>query len=881
MFPDIKSQQFWILILVAMALAIASAKFQLLERFTVSRDRAEVTSTDLRISISTNSPGNISSNSNLDLQKQDNKNLRLEASIPSGRQDPIKSHPSLSSHETRQSAQPLPGANFNSSGRQLSGNETASTQQQAVMVTPKLFDGNQHFNQQRLEPSQSTNGVDHRRMQVANPIQLISAYQEQGSGQALQLEPTISLVPSGLANQNNEQKLVLPSIDSLLAPGARSTPGNAESQPPTKPMPYALRSSEALIRLNDQKISLRLNNEDLRAVLELISVESGLSILPSENVTGTVTANISNVTAREALQAILFSTGFQILDRDNFVFIGTPEDFIRMERVSQVAETRVYRPCFVSAAELKQLIESQLTDGVGSIMITSSTGGGLQSSGAGSGSSSSTGGSSSGGSSGRSIEGYTGNDILVIRDMPLTLQRLDVVIRQVDVPPLQVAIEALILSVKLDDQHRLGVNLELLRGNGVRVVSGSLPGTLDSLETGQGLLSLGFLDAHVGSFLAALDDIGETNVIAAPHVLALNKMPAEILIGEQIGFANTTVTQTAATQSIQFLEVGTQLQILPHVNDEGMIRLEIHPEVSTGTVRSVGDLALPEKTVTQVTTNVMCRDNETIIIGGLIREETDDVHRGIPLLGKMPILGPFFRSRQRNTTREELLILLTPHVIRDPSDALPDPRIVEGFVDRRAEDFRPERKNWFVRKKEADRYYNLASNAFVSGNYDVCQRYVRIALDLDPENQNALSLMESCIRRGEMESEAGDNYMPIDQDVSNLPNSEFESSAVTPADPSQSRTEARPQVDQASYKQQASVQQTSVQQTSVQQTSVQQTSVQQTSVQQASGQLPISQPDRLQGNEGLGVPAAVHSPSHLPQRPATKRTGSLWGATRQ
>lgn len=506
-------------------------------------------------------------------------------------------------------------------------------------------------------------------------------------------------------------------------------------------------------------ISLRLNNEELRNVLEMISLESGLSILPSEGVTGKVSANITNVSSMQALQAILFSTGYQIQHRDGFVFVGSPEDFVRMERVSQIPETRVYRPCFVSASELKQLVESLLTPTLGNITITSAAPQGLAVNTGGAGGGVTLGGDPNANGGGQNAgplgANYTGNDILVIHDLPTVLARVDTVIRQVDVPPLQVAIEALILSVSLDDRHRLGVNLELLKGDGVRVVSGSMPGGLDNLETGQGLLSLGFLEANVGSFIAALDDIGETNVIAAPHVLALNKMSAEILIGEQIGFANTTVTQTAATQSIQFLDVGTQLQIRPHVNDEGLIRLEIHPEVSQGTVRSVGNLALPEKTVTQVTTNVMCRDNETIVIGGLIREEIDDAHRGVPLLGKLPVMGPFFRSRQRNTKREELLVLLTPHVIRDPADALPDHRVVEGFVDRRAQSIEPERKNWVIRKKEADRYYNLAANAWKSGNQIACRRYLEICLDIDPRNEQALSLWDHCLRESALE-----NYGP-------------------------------------------------------------------------------------------------------------------------
>ena len=101
-------------------------------------------------------------------------------------------------------------------------------------------------------------------------------------------------------------------------------------------------------------------------------------------------------------------------------------------------------------------------------------------------------------------------------------------------------------------------------------------------------------------------------------MLCLNKQRAEILIGAQKGYVSTTVTENASTQSIEFLEVGTQLRIRPYIFSDGTIRLEVHPELSTGDVRVVEGFTLPDKEVTQVTTNIMCRDGSTVIIGGLI-----------------------------------------------------------------------------------------------------------------------------------------------------------------------------------------------------------------------------------------------------------------------
>ena len=125
----------------------------------------------------------------------------------------------------------------------------------------------------------------------------------------------------------------------------------------------------------------------------------------------------------------------------------------------------------------------------------------------------------------------------------------------------------------------------------------------------------------MSSFIEALETIADTNVVASPRVLCLNKQRAEVQIGSELGYVSTTVTENAATQSIDFLEVGTQLRIRPFISSDGFIRMEIHPELSTGTVRIDGGFTLPDKEVTEVTTNIMCRDGNTVVIGGLIRED--------------------------------------------------------------------------------------------------------------------------------------------------------------------------------------------------------------------------------------------------------------------
>ncbi len=164
-----------------------------------------------------------------------------------------------------------------------------------------------------------------------------------------------------------------------------------------------------------------------------------------------------------------------------------------------------------------------------------------------------------------------------------------------------------------------------------------------------------------------METIGDTNVIATPRLTCLNKHRAEILIGTQQGYVNSTSQNlTSTTQAVAFLETGTQLRLRPFISNDGMIRMEVHPESSTGTVTLVGGFTLPNKDVTEVTTNVMVPDGRTVIIGGLMREELDRTSNQVPLLGSLPGIGWLFRNKTETIQRHELIVLITPHIVYEP-----------------------------------------------------------------------------------------------------------------------------------------------------------------------------------------------------------------------
>jgi type IV pilus assembly protein PilQ len=471
----------------------------------------------------------------------------------------------------------------------------------------------------------------------------------------------------------------------------------------------------------DETLVMDFRDSDVREVLKLISEASGLNILASPKVTGSVSASLQGVDIETALDAILKSTGLVARRDGEFIYVGTPTDLDEMERKQDRIRTRVYRPSFVTAEELQTLLTPLISDGVGTLVVSSAAEEGIASDTA-----------SAGG------DAFAGSEVLLVRDYESVLAHIDTIVAEVDVQPREVAIEAMILSVKLDDKNEIGVDFELLRNKDtMRIISGSPLNSLATAAFTEGL-KIGFLDSSTFAFIQALETIGDTSVIATPRVMCLNKQRAEIHIGSELGYVSTTVTETAAMQTVEFLEVGTHLLIRPYISNGNLIRMEVHPELSTGSVRVEEGFTLPDKEVTQVTTNVLCPDRATVVIGGLIREDLITTASQIPVLGNLPWVGVAFRQRTEEIDRREIIVLLTPRIVDIPELICEGEQYAQQSLDRRnvfADKLTPlGKRHW------GERYARLATAAWAASDADVALRYANLAIHFDPLHQGAVNL---------------------------------------------------------------------------------------------------------------------------------------------
>ena len=274
---------------------------------------------------------------------------------------------------------------------------------------------------------------------------------------------------------------------------------------------------------------------------------------------------------------------------------------------------------------------------------------------------------------------------LVIRTAAPNFSVLQGTIEQLDVRPAQVLLEVLIAEVELDKSTQYGVNWSFFgqrgfTGDSTRGILGTLGSNAfsDSAVTslgGLGLRVINMSTINVAAVLQALSSRTNVRVLSAPHVLALNNEKARILVGSQVPFVSATITGVSATvdQVVQYQNVGTQLTVLPTVNNDGYVTFRILQEVSelsTQTIPSAQNANVI--TTREAETSAIVKSGHTVVIGGLINATLSKISSGIPLLEDIPLLGNLFRTRTTDRERTELAIFLTPYVVTndEQSDSL-------------------------------------------------------------------------------------------------------------------------------------------------------------------------------------------------------------------
>ncbi len=374
------------------------------------------------------------------------------------------------------------------------------------------------------------------------------------------------------------------------------------------------------------------------------------NIVPSAKVNGNVTVGtLYDVTFEEALQAILGTHKYDV--KGNFIRVYTMEEY-------KADKTRLDRDTitlyYINSEEAGKLAKPLLSE-MGQIGITTAAAKDTKA-----------------GDGGNSL---AIRDMLVVSDYPENIKAIREMIQKVDVAPPQILIEVTILEATLNETTQFGIDFDSMGGlvstigdEGIsqRGMAGMVTPGFQGAPTTSGL-NIGILNDKVRVFIRALEEITDTTVLANPKIMALNKQAGSLIIGREDGYQTLTNTNAdGATQQVDFLKSGTILEFRPFIGNDGLIRMELRPEQSTGEVDGKG---IPKKVTTEVKSNVMVRDGKTIVLGGLFQEKTSRATSQVPLLGDIPLIGMLFKSIDDRSERTELIVLLTPHIINEPEQA--------------------------------------------------------------------------------------------------------------------------------------------------------------------------------------------------------------------
>ena len=258
---------------------------------------------------------------------------------------------------------------------------------------------------------------------------------------------------------------------------------------------------------------------------------------------------------------------------------------------------------------------------------------------------------------------------LVVRTSPKNFDRVREVLDELDRPLPQVLIKVLIAEVTHDNDFDLGFEFAALNlragGNGQSL------STDFNLDAAEGGLVVSILESDFTATLRALEQDGKLEVLSRPYILASDNQLASITVGQEVPFiTNTRITETGQTiNTIEYSDIGILLDVIPHINKEGLVIMDVAPEISTltGTTVPISEtVEAPVFAKRSAQSRVAVPTGHTVVIGGLMEDRKTETISKVPFLGDLPFIGHAFKRTQHTGAKTELLIFLTPHVAARP-----------------------------------------------------------------------------------------------------------------------------------------------------------------------------------------------------------------------
>lgn len=384
-----------------------------------------------------------------------------------------------------------------------------------------------------------------------------------------------------------------------------------------------------------RKFTLDAQGADIKTVLRTIADFAGVNIVAGKDVKGAIDVHIKDTPWQEALDIILKAYGYGYREEYGMIRVAELGTLLKEELDIQTAEkkkeeleplkTKILPVSNSNAKELKTALENMLT------------------------------------SQRATLDVDEGSNSLIVRDVEKNIERIAEMVYSLDKRTFQVDINAKLVEVDVEASQELGINWGILNlhkagfgGVGSAQVDGTISSSAGTLKYGM-VRSWGELNA----ILQALEKTNKANIISNPRITTVDNREASILVGKEIPLI---VADEAGNPVTELTKIGIMLRVIPHVNSDRTITLDLHPEVSELQSESTAQGGVIIATA-EADTRVIVNNGETAVIGGLIKKSDTVVIRGVPFLKDVPFLGRLFSSKSKTDKKTELVIFVTPTIV--------------------------------------------------------------------------------------------------------------------------------------------------------------------------------------------------------------------------
>jgi len=376
-------------------------------------------------------------------------------------------------------------------------------------------------------------------------------------------------------------------------------------------------------------INLSLIDTDIRDALSALAMKQRINIATATEVSGKISVHLYQVDLEKALHAITLAGGYSYHKYADIYYVYKPKE--AKDPQSDRLQIRIFKLKYAEVGKVQEILSS--IPGI------------------------------------RTLKFHEPSKTILVEDIPENIKKIETIINYWDTVPKQVLIEARILEITLNDDMELGVEWAAILGDARFGTSSFSRAVLPSGEAVNPVPSEGsglFFNILTGSsrrqFAAAIDALQEktnVNTLSTPKVLAIDGQPAKVQVGGQQGYSVAQTNLGVTTENIQFIDTGIVLEIVPYIDDDDNVLLNVKPSITSAQLEA----GIPVTRTAFVETWLLAASGDTVLIGGLIQDSITKTRSEVPCLGNIPVIGIFFGKRGRKAEKVELVVLITPYVV--------------------------------------------------------------------------------------------------------------------------------------------------------------------------------------------------------------------------